>query len=965
MAAAFVVGIDLGTTHTVVASAPLGERGETGEITLFGIDQLVAPGELGRPALLPSVRYHPAPGELSESALPWGERAAGDATEPPALIGVLARQRGGEVPGRLVASAKSWLSHPQADRLAAILPWGADDSVARVSPVTASASYLAQVRAAWNRHHPDAPLERQRLVLTLPASFDEAARALTLQAAREAGLPEPVLLEEPQAAFGDWVWRHRDHLAEALAGVRRVLVCDVGGGTSDFTLIDVEPPAADAPAGTLPKLRRRAVGQHLMLGGDNMDLALAHLAERRLSGGGAAPPLSGARLSQLVARCRVAKETLLAEAAPESVAVTLLGGGAKLVGGARSVTLGRDEVQALLVDGFFPRVPFEVEPQRARTALVEFGLPYASDAAVTRHLAAFLRRSLLPGEALPDAVLLNGGVFRAGQLAARLVEVLADWRGGAAPRLLQNADPDVAVARGAVAHALARQGRGPCIGGGAARTVVLLLDEPGAASSRRPREGGDPRSPAAGRSDACRAVCLLPRGTDAGRALALDGRTFRLRLGQPVRFHLASLRGEAGPPPEPGALLDLDPEALHPLPPVATVIEAGEGSSARGASVTVRLEAQLSEIGVLALQAVAVDDTHRRWALDFQLRTSGPADAVQPAQALTDAQIAPRLPEAIAAIERLFGARAGESRPAPKEIKQLRQTLESLLGPREGWARPLARRLFDVLWQRARGRRRSADHERVWLNLAGWCLRPGFGDPLDGWRLGQLWTIFEAGVEHRDAQVAIQWWTLWRRVAGGLDEAAQLRLLDDFGYNLQAAEHPGAPLPPKPPGLVQGGHDDMVRLGATLERIPPEHKAEVGDWLLAPLQGETVANASPERDALRLWALGRLGARQPFHGSVHGVVPAEVAARWIDALLALDWRRQRMAAFAAAQLARLTGDRVRDLDAARRAQVLDRLAASGAAPSWYRMVDEVVQLDAADEQALFGESLPPGLVLVD
>ena len=378
-----------------------------------------------------------------------------------------------------------------------------------------------------------------------------------------------------------------------------------------------------------------------------------------------------------------------------------------------------------------------------------------------------------------------------------------------------------------------------------------------------------------------------------------------------------------------------------------------------------RLEAQLSEIGVLALQAVAVDDPGRRWALDFQLRASGPADQVQPAQALQDAQIAPRLPEAIAAIERLFGARSGGDRPAPKEIKQLRSLLETLLGPREGWARPLARRLFDVLWQRARGRRRSADHERVWLNLAGWCLRPGFGDPLDGWRLGQLWTIFEAGVEHRgDAQVAIQWWTLWRRVAGGLDEAAQLRLLDDFGYNLQAAEHPCAPLPPRPPGLVKGGHDDMVRLGAALERIPPEHKAEVGDWLLAPLQGEKVANASPERDELRLWALGRLGARQPFHGSVHGVVPAEVAARWIDALLALDWRRRRMAAFAAAQLARLTGDRVRDLDPDRRAQVLERLTASGAAPSWARMVSEVVQLDAADEQALFGESLPPGLVLV-
>ena len=950
-AAAYLVGIDLGTTHTVVASAPLGAGRTDAPITLFAIDQWVAPGELAARPLLPSVRYHPAPGELAASALPWGERARGDDVEPPAVIGELARQLGSQVPGRLVASAKSWLSHPSADRLAPLLPWGADDSVARLSPVAASASYLAHLRAAWNRHHPDAPLERQRLVLTLPASFDEAARALTLQAARDAGLPAPTLLEEPQAAFGDWVHRHRAQLAEALAGVRRVLVCDVGGGTTDFTLIDVEPPAAP---GQPPRLRRRAVGQHLMLGGDNMDLALAHTVERRLAGGAATvAPLSGARLAQLVARCRVAKEQLLAADAPASVGVTLLGGGARLVGGARTVTLARDEVHALLVDGFFPRVAAGETARRARGGLVEFGLPYASDAAVTRHLASFLQQHLAPDEALPDAVLLNGGVFRAPLLAERLLAVLADWRGGVAPRRLHNDDPDVAVARGAVAHGLARLGRGPRIGGGAARSLVLMLDAPAAADARGPVE----------------TVCLLPRGTEPGRVQPLDGRTFRLRVGQPVRFHLASLLSETGAPPAAGERRALDVEVLHRLPPIATVIDAGPVASSGAArrDITVRLETQFTEIGTLEVTAIAADDPARRWQLEFQLRGGDGAAGTSKAQTQADAQIAPRLPEALAAIERLFGSVArGDARPAPKEIKQLRQRLEQLLGPREAWSRALARRLFDALWQGARGRRRSADHERVWLNLAGWCLRPGFGDPLDGWRVEQLWTLFESGTEHRgDPQVASQWWTLWRRVAGGLPEAAQVRLLDDFGYNLQAAEHPGLPLPPKPPGLVKGGHDDMVRLGASLERIPPAHKAEVGDWLLQPLTGgATMANASPERDELRLWALGRLGARQPFHGSVHGVVSVEVAAGWLDALFTLDWRRRRMAAFAAAQLARLTGDRVRDIDPTRRAEVLARLTASGAAPSWAAMVREVVQLDAADEQVLFGESLPPGLVLV-
>lgn len=899
----FLVGIDLGTTHTVVASART-DGGQGAEITLFDIPQWTGPGEWSARPLLPSVRFHP--------------------TDADPFVGHHARQLGAQVPGRLVSSAKSWLSHPSADRLAPILPWGADDSVGKVSPVEASASCLAHVRTAWNHAHPDAPLEAQTVVLTVPASFDEAARALTLQAARLAGLPTLTLVEEPQAAFHDWLFRHRETLATALEGVRCVLVCDVGGGTTDFSLLDAQT------------LRRTAVGQHLMLGGDNMDLALAHLVERRLNGA----PLSSGRLSQLLARCRVAKEQLLAADAPEQTTLTLLGGGSRLIGQAQSVVLGRDEVRALLVDGFFPRVGRHETARRARSGLVEFGLPYASDAAITRQLASFLQQHLASGEPLPDAVLLNGGVFRADALAERLLQTLADWRGGEAPRLLHNDNPDVAVARGAVAHALARQGRAPRIGGGAARSLFLLLDE-----------GADP----------VQGVCLLPRGSEPGCGLALADRTFTLRLGQPVRFHLATSAADTGPPPAVGAVLTLAADTLHRLPPLATVVPPTQATAGRR-DLPVRLEATLAEVGTLDLRCVSVEDPAQHWQLAFQLRAPAATTA---STVQTDAQLAPRLPEAIALLDRVFGAKTHKL--APKDIKGLRVQLDHLLGHRDRWTRPLARRLFDVLWQRARGRRRSADHERLWLNLAGWCLRPGFGDPLDAWRVEQVWTVFEAGAEHRnDPQVAAQWWTLWRRVAGGLPEAAQLRLLDDFGYNLQAAEHPGAPLPPKPPGLVKGGHDDMVRLGAALERIPPAHKAEVGDWLLQPFTAaaDATASATPERDELRLWAAGRLGARQPFHGSAHGVVAVEVAARWIDTLLTLDWKRRRMAAFAAAQLARMTGDRVRDLDGDRRTQVLARLAACGAAPSWSAMVREVVRLDVADEQALFGESLPVGLVLV-
>ncbi|MEO8599466.1 MAG: Hsp70 family protein, partial [bacterium] len=354
----YLIGIDLGTTNTVVAYAELGAKPGFEDIRLFEIEQLVAPGERKACAMLPSVRYHPAPGELAagELQLPWLQAAVSDTADTQqVVIGQLARKLGAQVPGRLVVSAKSWLSHAGVDRLAPILPWGADVEVGKVSPVTASASYLATIRAAWNWRFPNHPLEQQEVVLTVPASFDEGARALTIAAARQAGIAKLRLLEEPQAVFYDWLFHHRHTLAAELAHTRLVLVCDVGGGTTDLSLIKVDLRDGQ------PQLTRIGVGNHLMLGGDNMDLALTHLVEARIAQsesapGTTAPRLSAGNLSQLVERCRAAKEVLLAPQAPEQAPVTLLGAGAGLIKGARSVELTRDEVERLIVDGFFPMV---------------------------------------------------------------------------------------------------------------------------------------------------------------------------------------------------------------------------------------------------------------------------------------------------------------------------------------------------------------------------------------------------------------------------------------------------------------------------------------------------------------------------------------------------------------------------------------------------------------------------------
>ena len=962
----YIVGIDLGTTHTVVAFAP--RAGGKSEIRLFEIEQLVAPGEVATRPLLPSLRYHAAAGELAPAdlQLPWPQAEAGgdrNGDAGPVIIGSLARTLGAQVPGRLVASAKSWLSHAAVDRLAPILPWGAAEGVPKVSPVAASASYLAYLRQAWDSRFPKSPLAEQDIVLTVPASFDEAARALTLAAAREAGLADLRLLEEPQAAFYDWLFRHRETLNTELADARLVLVCDVGGGTTDLSLIQVEQRDEG------PVLTRIGVGNHLMLGGDNMDLALAHQVEQRLKAQGAGQPLSAARLSQLVERCRAAKEQLLADEAPDRAAITLLGSGSRLIGGTRSVELLRDEVQQLVVDGFFPRVAISDMPRRARAGLVEFGLPYANDAAVTRHVAGFLQqhaaaaRQALGGDssapAIPDSLLLNGGVFRAPSLAQRLQDTLADWRGQPL-QLLHNDNPDVAVARGAVAYALAQRepakgarssgtARAPRIGGGSPRSYFLLLDSAAGATRQ--------------------AICVLPRGTEPGKELRLSQRSFALRLGQPVRFHLLSSTAEAAgqAPPKLGDLIDPDQGEYSALPPIASVMQA-EGT-AKAREVSVQLASMLTEVGTLEVACVGIGDgagssadpaeSAQRWRLEFQLRAPGSSEANTPSEQET---AIPRWPEALERMDRIFGARS--KGVAAGEARQLRAQLEQLLGSRERWTTPLLRRLFDALWQRERARRRSADHERVWLNLAGYSLRPGFGDALDDWRIEQLWPVFEAGVQHgHDAQVNAEWWTLWRRIAGGLPEAAQQRLLQDFAFNLQGAGEQ------RPPHLVKGSEDDMLRLGASLERIPAEHKAEIGDWLLDRLLARLKKSAADERTASSLssgmlWTLGRLGARTPFYGSAHGVVAAEVASRWLEQLLALDWKRNEAAAFAAAHIARMSGDRSRDIGDELRERVVKRLVEARIAPSWAAMVREVVELDEAEQRQVFGESLPPGLRLV-
>ncbi|MGR9052206.1 MAG: Hsp70 family protein [Gammaproteobacteria bacterium] len=909
----YLVGIDLGTTHTVVAYT----EADQSDIRIFEIEQLVAPGEVAARSLLPSVRYHPAEGELSEHDLAY--TTAGDN----AVLGEAARMLGAKSKGRFVTSAKSWLSHPSVDHTADILPWGSGEDVDKVSPLTASAGYLSHIRSVWRHRFPDAPLEHQDIVITVPASFDEGARSLTLTAAELAGLARVKLLEEPQAVCYDWLRRHAGTVGRELAQIRLLLVCDVGGGTTDLTLIKVEPGQPE------PKLTRIGVGDHLMLGGDNIDLTLAHLAETRIAGENRR--LSAADMSQLIEQCRIAKEKLLSDDAPERLNVTLLGGGSKLIGGSRSAVLSRDEVRAIALDGFFPLSDLSALPDRKRSGVVEFGLPYAAEPAVSKHIAAFLklhaqacREALGHGDDIvPDALLLNGGVFRSRPLSQRAAALLASWRGGRSPKQLENSHPELSVALGAVSYALARRHKRLTIGGGAARSYFLTVDTEGSGH---------------------RGVCILPRGSEEDHEIILQDRQFALRLGQPVRFNLVSTTGDAEY--RPGDLSAIDDERFHALPPLAVAFAGDEQGI--GTEVTVRLAVTLTDIGTLRIQCVAVDNPDRRWDVEFQIRTKA-----NRSQTLS-AGLPPRFAEAVDRIGVIFGAKSKDI--DPKAVKSLRQDLEKILAaPRAEWETPLLRELFAALLDGAKYRKRSENHERVWLSLAGFCLRPGFGYPLDDWRVQQLWRLYGQGIQFvNEIQNWSEWWTLWRRIAGGLNDEAQEKIFDDLAKFLNPASARQGGIAKQ---IKTRGYDDMVRLSAVLERLPVDKKICLGEWLLKRLQKA----GEPEQT---WWAVGRIGARIPFHGSSHNVVPPDTVSEWLRQTQKIDWKKTPQAGFAATLIARMSGDRTRDIGDTLRRQIVEQLKSAKAPASWLEMVETLKELDEKEEKQIFGEALPPGLKLL-
>ncbi|MGR5214956.1 Hsp70 family protein [Vibrio harveyi] len=930
----FLVGIDLGTTNTVVAYCEITDNLEQSEVSLFDIDQLIGPGEVVRKPLLPSFRYHPAVGQISPSdlTLPWeNEPVSGDISN--VIVGEWARELGAKVEGRQVSSAKSWLSHQAVDRSSDILPWAGAQDVDKVSPVIASASYLNHIRQAWNYRHPSNKLEDQDVVVTVPASFDETARKLTLEAAQLAGLKKIVLLEEPQAVCYDWYARHQQTAADELKELPLILVCDVGGGTTDLSLIEASFSSQNELA-----LDRIGVGEHLMLGGDNLDLALAHLAESRFN---QSKKLTAASLTKLIQQTRKAKENLLSASAPEEVKITMLGSGSKLLGGTKSIGLSKQEVHQIALDGFFPLSDFSEVPDKRRSAVVEFGLPYVADPAVSKHVAEFLTqhqqvaRAALGIEddkqnAIPVGLLLNGGVFNSELVTERVTTLLSDWR-GAPVTVLDNPHPDWSVALGAVAFGKARRGAQLKIGGGAARSYFLHLQE---------------------KNKMGKALCLLAKGTEEGHEIRLSGRRFSLTLGEPVRFNLLTSTHDTltnNTAIQNGVMVDVDPDLFAPLPPYITTLE-GEGAELKANQkerVEVQLACQLTEVGTLKMECVSAEDDSKRWELEFEVRNKQTDDSEQ-------VKLHPKLNECKELIARLY---SGNKKSAEsKEIKTLAKDLEKKLGKRDEWDFTTLRQLFDTFAQGRKRRRRSEQHEKNWLRLAGFALRPGFGDPTDSWRIEQVWGLYQQNIQFKNHQGWTDWWVFWRRIAGGLSQEQQETILADIAKYL----HPGAMKNPQSAKAAQDmGYESMVRLSASLEHLEVEDKVLLATWFLSKAINHN------QFEQAHWWAMGRLASRTPLYGSQHNVIPREQAEQWLPKLLEQNWQKEPMIAFAAVMICRKTGDRLFDISDDYREQVLTKLKQSKVPESWVSLVEEVKELSESESKRIFGDALPSGLTLVN
>lgn len=885
-----VVGIDLGTSNTAIARfEPQGNALEIVEIT-----QRISSTEVGARPLLPSFLYLPGEYELpaESTSLPWD-------AERRYLVGEFARYQGARVPGRCVVSAKSWLAHRKVDPTEPVLPWERAADLQPVSAVATITRFLEHIIEAWNYRFPDDSLQSSEVVLTIPASFDDLARKLTAGAAASVGLPVR-LLEEPQAAFYSWLWRHRKDWKKQLTPGDVVLVCDIGGGTTDFTLIRYRQDG---------ELERVAVGDHLMLGGDNLDIALAYKVEPRLP-----EKLNGLQWGVLRQQCRACKELLLGEGAPSEATVTVPGSGSKLFAAALSAEVSRPEILELVLDGFFPQLEYEdvILKGKAR-GLKELGLPFESDPAIPRHLSRFLHAH---SDHFPTRVLFNGGACAAAVVRRRVVEILNHWRHTLeleGPVVeLENNEAHLAVARGAAWYGHQRQSSGLTVEGGTARSYYLGLADN-------------------------QAVCVIPSSAREGETVRLAEPKLSLRVGEKVAFPLfSSSKRTKDKPGEVVPSVD-----LAPLP----VLQAEIQSAQSGSEIPVELASEVTPVGTLDIHLQS--QKKEEFRLEFSVRdgVAGSASADLARREVEDSR------ELILSV---FKAKPKSLKGMKWRPKNLLLGLEQTMAKsRDEWPPVVLRTFWDTYWSVEPRRGVSEEYEAAWLNGLGFCLRPGFGLPLDEWRVLQLEKLLESWLQFpRDDAVKVQFYVLWRRVAAGLRRSIQEKVWAQIHPHFLPGRKHIKTRNKGNPGREDG--KEMLRAAVSLERLEVSEKVALGETLLRSYSGQ-------RED---LWLLARLGARRPLDpGALSQVIPSTQVEPLLEAILSSGWEAAGFAPQALVNIAQHTGDPNRDLAPATFERVERALQKQGVEAVYLARLRGEVSRTAEEAAALYGDSLPLGLRL--
>ncbi len=968
----YIVGIDLGTTNSALAFIEIEHISLP--IQTFLIPQLTDAGKIESLSNLPSFCYLSRDEEWSKGALklPWKK-------ESNVIAGEFAKIQGARVPTRLIQSAKSWLAHVGANRTDKILPLEASDPSQRMSPVEVSTVYLNHLKEAWNakvaKGDPALELEEQEIILTVPASFDEVARALTVEAARQTGLSHVTLLEEPQAAFYHWIsknekqWENQFNLKPAVQGAKAmqdfdseslsmgaehsqkgkaasiesdcgskdwvdlapsiagfrfkenqtILVCDVGGGTTDFSLIEI------GKRGETLNFQRMAVGDHLLLGGDNIDAALAHYIEEKIRKQGF--HITDNQWSLILAEARTAKEGLLGSTTVQTYHGVLQGSGSSVVKGSISFAITREEIENFLLNGFFPILPFHEAIQLKKSRGIRtMGLPYEDDPAITKHLADFLHRSSSEKKKGIDFILFNGGTFKAEIFQEAIEKSLSLWFPETPVQRLHNPNLDVSVARGAAYYGKVKKGWGVSIGGGSPRSYYIKI------------EIKNPRDDFGGGSET-KALTILSRGSEEGK-VSYPEQLFSLRPNTPVSFQLLSSHVRLND--KEGDCLTIDPNEMQMLSPICTILSYGKkkGGQEEVKTIPVKLGICLTPIGTIDLWLQSQISDHR-WNLQFQIRSSKQLQSVS----IDETFEAEDLKEPKHLIESLFDPKSSMQ---PKEIMEV---LEKTIGlPRRDWGLTLLRSLAESLLNKAKNRKLSLAHEARWWNLAGFFMRPGFGFPLDDFRMKELWKILLAELKQPKAHdVYIQMCICIRRLAGGFNKGQHIQLASEFLGSIVDKKTGKIEIKRKSDLYL---YTEKLRALASLERLDLSYKSQLGEALVKRMLAEIPT-------AAEFWALGRIGARHLFYGSAGQVIPSETARHWLDRLLTIETKEENKenTLFLLKQLARKTDKRELNLPADSIKKIVQTY------PELENDLMNEHPISIFEQEQAFGDQLPAGLVL--